>query len=821
MRLPIEQVLPALLGTLNTQTTVLLQAPPGAGKTTQVPPALLSAAWRDDRKILMLEPRRLAARSAARFMARAMGEPVGQTVGYRVRLDTKVSAATRIEVVTEGILTRMIQSDPALSDYAAILFDEFHERSLNTDLGLALTRESQQALREDLRIVVMSATLDTEPLARLLDDAPVLSVAGRSFPVQVSYRPVPARQELLGHVAASIRHALAEETGSILVFLPGVGEIRRVTDALAGSLPDTVLLAPLYGDLAGHDQDTAIAPPAEGQRKIVLATAIAESSLTIEGVRVVIDAGLQRRSQFDPNSGMARLVTTRISRSSAEQRAGRAGRLEPGACYRLWSESEQRTLAPFTPAEIVAADLAPMVLELARWGARQPEQLVWLDPPPKAHWQQAVELLESLQALDEQGRLTRHGRQMLEPGLHPRLAHLLICGRKLGRGTLAAELTALLSERDLLTDRPGSDLALRHRALRTGKGAVHRGRLAQVRKLFRSLDDQSGPNRDDADHIGRLLLLAFPDRIGQNRKQRGKFLLSNGRGANLFGDDVLADSDYLVAAELDGQAHEANIFLAATVDRSDLEREMAGHIQHQRVAEWDERRGAVVAVERRLLGALVLAETRLTDLDAATLEAGLLDAIQRRGLNALNWTDIARQWQARARRAHALWPDEWPDFSDQALIEALENWLGPFLAGKRRWKDLESIDLLSAMRTRLDHCQIQKLDELLPPDLTIPTGRSVSLDYTTEGNPVLATKLQSVFGWSATPRLARGQIPVVMHLLSPAGRPLAVTADLESFWANAYPEVRKAMRGRYPKHPWPEDPLIALANDGVKATRKR
>jgi len=536
---------------------------------------------------------------------------------------------------------------------------------------------------------------------------------------------------------------------------------------------------------------------------------------------VVIDAGLQRRSQFDPNSGMARLITTRISRSSAEQRAGRAGRLEPGVCYRLWSQGEHQTLPAFTPPEILEADLAAMVLELARWGTLEPGQLTWLDPPPRAHWQQAVDLLQSLDALDEAGRLTQHGRKLLEPGLHPRLAHLLIRGRERGLGTLAAELAALLSERDLLIDRPGSDLVLRHRALRTGRGAVHRGRLAQVRKLARSLDDRSGPNNADTDHIGRLLMLAFPDRIGQNRSRRGRFLLSNGRGAFLFDDDALAGNDFLVAAELDGQSREARIYLAAAVDRRDLEQDMAARIKRQTVAEWDEKRGTVVAFERRLLGALVLSEKPVTNLDAATLEAGLLDAVRRRGLDALNWSEKARQWRARASLAHQLWPDDWPDFGEPALTDELDTWLGPFLSGKRRWTELNSIDLLGALKARLDYPRLQQLDELLPPSLTIPTGRSVNLDYTVEGGPILATKLQSVFGWTATPRIARGQLPVVLHLLSPAGRPLAVTADLESFWANAYPDVRKDMRGRYPKHPWPEDPFSAVAKEGVKHPKKK
>jgi len=829
MPLPITATLPELLARLESHTTVLLQAPPGAGKTTRVPPALLDAPWRKNRKILMLEPRRLAARSAARFMAGSMGESVGRTVGYRVRLESKVSGATRIEVVTEGILTRMIQSDPALIDYAAVVFDEFHERSLHADLGLALVREAQQALREDLRILVMSATLDVEPLARLLDDAPLVRSQGRSFPVDIQYRPATASRDPLAHVVATIRHSLKTDSGSLLVFLPGVGEIRRVADRLADGLQGNILLTPLYGDLSGPDQDAAIAPAPVGQRKIVLATAIAESSLTIDGVRVVIDGGLQRRSRFDPNSGMNRLVTARVSKASAEQRAGRAGRLEPGVCYRLWSAAEQQAMAAFTPPEITEADLASLVLELAQWGAREPAQLTWLDPPPQAHWNQARDLLQWLQALDGSGAITTHGRAMLKLGLHPRLAHMVLRGRDRGQGSLAADLAAMLSERDILIDRPGSDLALRYKMLHSSGRSnhhqvphqVHHGRLAQVRKLARSFDDgNSECTRVDEAEIGRLLALAFPDRIAQARDQRGRFRLSNGRGAFLYEDDPLAGSPWLVAADLDGQARESRIFLAAAVSQADLEVDFAGQIVDKTEARWDEQRGTVVATQQRLLGELVLIEKTLQAPDAAVLEAGLLDAVRRRGLMSLGWTDSARQWRARAQWANKLWPDDWPDFSEGALLDELESWLGPFVAGKRRWPELTRIDLTMALKSRLDYARQQALDELFPTSLTIPTGRSVNIDYQAEGGPVLASKLQSLFGLTDSPRVARGQVPVVLHLLSPAGRPLAVTADLKSFWKNAYPEVRKDMRGRYPKHPWPEDPLTAPAREGVKHPRK-
>jgi ATP-dependent helicase HrpB len=831
--LPVDSTLPALLASLESHNAALLVAPPGAGKTTRVPLALIEADWAAGRKILMLEPRRLAARSAARFMAGQMGESVGRTVGYRTRLDSKVSSATRIEVVTEGILTRMIQSDPALEDVACVIFDEFHERSLHADLGLALALESQQALRPDLKLLVMSATLAIEPLKALLGDPPLLFSEGRSFPVEIHYRPARRERRLIDHVVSTIRQALTDGPGSILVFLPGVGEIRRVAERLADTLPSDVLLCPLYGDLAPAAQDAAIAPAPAGQRKVVLATAIAESSLTIEGIRVVIDAGLQRRGHFDPNSGMNRLVTESVSRASAEQRAGRAGRLEPGVCYRLWSEGEQPRLRPHTPAEILDADLAPLVLELAQWGISDPSELSWLDPPPPAHWSQGRELLQWLDGLDVAARITPHGRAMLELGLHPRLAHLVIRGGELDMSRMSAELAALLSDRDLLPPGSGSDLALRLQALRHADRGVPRGRLAQARKLARQIaqrarfDNDRDGHRDDNRHDkrhdkrahedpGLLLALAFPDRVAQARGGRGRFRLANGRGAWLAEDDALAGSDWLVAAELDGQAREARIFLAAAVDPAAIESALSGQIETREVVDWDDQRGRVAARRQRCLGRLVLDETLLEQPGSATLEAGLLGAVRRKGIASLPWTEATRQWQARVGRLNSIWPEDWPKVDDDTLLERLDDWLLPFLAGARRWADVEKLDLINALNSLLDYPQQQALAQLMPIRLEIPTGRSVAIDYMAEGGPVLASKLQSLFGWKTSPTVARGHIPIVVHLLSPAGRPLAVTADLASFWANAYPEVRKDMRGRYPKHPWPEDPLSARPLDGVK-----
>ncbi len=826
--LPIDHILPELKQALEQASTVLLQAPPGAGKTTRVPLALLDAPWLQGKKILMLEPRRLAARSAARFMASQLGEKPGQTVGYRTRLDTRISATTRIEVVTEGILTRLIQSDPMLEDYAAVLFDEFHERSLQADLGLALVRETQEALREDLRVLVMSATLDTAPIARLLGDVPVLNSEGRAFPVEVCYRPAPVRQRnprLVDQVVAVVTEALEQQPGSVLVFLPGAREIQRVAQALAGHVAPNVVIAPLFGNLKAAAQDQAIAPATAGTRKVVLATAIAETSLTIEGVRVVVDSGQQRRAVFDPNSGMTRLVTGRVSKASAEQRKGRAGRVEPGVCYRLWSESEHYGLAEFTPPEIREADLAPLVLELAQWGARTPDNLVWIDPPPPAHWQQAVELLQWLDMLDDDGAITEHGKSARALGIHPRLAHMVIVGRSLGLGRLAAELAALLEDRDLLGPGAGADMHERVRVLYGERGAQRADpqRLQALRQQAKRLSasDAHGKSEQEttptASEVGRLLALAYPDRVGKRRPGTiPRYQLSNGKGALLRDDDGLARHEWLVAADLDGKAREARIYLAAPVDLPTLETDLAAHISEQDEAEWDDKRGTVVARKTRRLGALLLAGKPLAKPSPELIQQGILAAIRRKGLDSLPWTPATRQWQARVALLARHYPGQWPDVSEQALAASLEDWLAPFLGGIERWSDLARLNLQNALNSLLDYPQQKQLAELAPVALTIPTGSSVTLDYTAENGPVLAAKLQALFGWTNTPVVAGGRVPVLIHLLSPARRPLAVTADLASFWSNVYPQVRKDNRGRYPKHPWPEDPFTAEARQGTK-----
>jgi ATP-dependent helicase HrpB len=819
MTLPIDSLLPELLATLVRTPTLVLQAPPGSGKTTRVPLALLQAEFLGDRRIVMLEPRRLAARSAARFMASLLGEEVGQTVGYRTRLDTKVGKGTRIEVVTEGILTRLLQEDAALEHYGAVIFDEFHERSLQADLGLALTRECQQLLREDLRLIVMSATLDAAAMARVLDDAPVLACGGQVFPVEVRYR-APGRTPLLDHLAAVLRDVVRSETGSVLVFLPGEGEIRRLHDMLEGALAEDVQLAPLYGQLAADAQDLAISPAPAGRRKIVLATSIAETSLTIEGIRVVVDAGLLRVPQYDPNSAMTRLVTQRVSAANAEQRRGRAGRLGPGICIRLWNEDEHTRLAPFATPEILQADLTGTVLELAQWGVNDPAALTWLDLPPAANWAQARELLQQLEAVDAAGHVTAHGRNMLKLGLPPRLGHMVLRGRERGLGRLTAELAALLSERDLLPHAHGADIHDRIALLRGEQefAGIDRGRLRLVRDSVRRLEERNSKAvQEKSEDAGALLALAYPDHVAQRRPgSDARFLLSNGRGAVLPPEDRLAREEWLVAAEMDGKAREARIFLAAPVSLAALEEMLAPVIVDAEFVSWDGAAKAVQSRRQRRLGALVLEDRPLASADPGKIRTVLCDALRQAGSAVLPWTPDLRQWQARVQLMHGIEPEQWPDASDAALLENLEQWAGPYLDGVTRFSHLEKFPLRDALHGLLDWPQQQRLDRELPVRLAVPSGSSIGIDYTTDHHPVLSVKLQEMFGLTETPRLAGGRVPLTIHLLSPAQRPVAVTQDLASFWKNAYADVRKDLRGRYPRHPWPEDPFTAVAQRGVK-----
>lgn len=823
MSLPIDSILPDILRSLSQHSSLVLQAPPGTGKTTRVPLALLKADFLGDKRIVMLEPRRLAARSAARYMAALLGEDVGRTVGYRTRLDTKVSRDTKIEVVTEGILTRLLQDDATLSAYGVVIFDEFHERSLQADLGLALVRECQQVLREDLRLMVMSATLDAAAMSRVLGEVPILSCTGQAFPVEVRYR-APGREKLPDFMAQMVRDVVATEIGSVLVFLPGEGEIRRLAAALENKLPAEVMLAPLYGQLSADEQDRAISPSPDGKRKVVLATSIAETSLTIEGIRVVIDAGLLRVPQYDPNSAMTRLVTQRVSAANAEQRRGRAGRLCPGICLRLWSEDEQQRLMPFAPPEILQADLTGTVLELAQWGVNNPATMAWLDMPPAANWAQARELLQQLEALDDNGHVTAHGKNMLKLGLPPRLGHMVVRGRERSLGKLAGELAALLSERDLLPHAHGADIHDRLALIRGEQEfyGVDKGRLRLVREGALRLNEKNAravaEKNEDA---GLLLALAYPDHIAQRRSGgEARFRLSNGRGAFLPAEDRLAREEWIVAADLDGKAQEARIFLAAPVSLAALEEVLPAAIRDTEFVSWDAAAQAVLARRQKRLGALVLEDRALISADPEKMRAVMGAAIRDAGIQILPWTPALRQWQARVVLMHGLEPSLWPDVGDDTLLKDIEAWAAPFLDGITRFSHLAKFALHEALHAQLGWAAQQKLDADLPVHLTVPTGSSISIDYTAEHGPVLAVKLQEMFGQLTTPTLANGRVPLTIHLLSPAQRPVAVTQDLASFWKNAYGDVRRDLRGRYPRHPWPEDPFTARAQRGVKNPRK-
>ncbi|MEW6246034.1 MAG: ATP-dependent helicase HrpB [Nitrospirota bacterium] len=836
--LPIENSLPSLRRALGNGRTAVLTAPPGAGKTTRVPPALLDEPWLQGRRIIMLEPRRLAARAAAHFMAVTLGETVGRTVGYRMRLDTKVGPTTRIEVVTEGILTRLLQHDPSLAEYGIVIFDEFHERSLHADLGLALCLEAQRLFRPDLRLLVMSATLDCEKVADLLDHAPVIACEGRLFPVDTRYLDRPVSGPLDQEMVRIIRRALQQEQGSLLVFLPGMAEIRRVERRLQEArLDPTAVVAPLHGDLPQEAQDLAIRPAAPGARKIVLATSIAETSLTIDGIRVVIDAGFLRTPRFDPRTGLTRLETIRVTQDSAEQRRGRAGRLEPGVCYRLWTAVEQQTLAARRPPEILDADLAPMLLELAAWGAADPYALSWPDSPPAGAVAQAKDLLTRLGALDDRGRITPHGRQMAELGLHPRLAHMILNAIPLDLGGLACEVAALLSERDLLRSQPGwrnADLRLRldvlHEVQARGERQGARGdrklegppgagvdrsacqRVRRVAEQWRRQLRVPASESGDLERLGVLLAFAYPDRIAQ--RQRGtdrRYLLANGRGASFPQPEPLASEDYLVIADLDAGAQWARIDLAAPVSREDLETSCGDQIRDVETLWWDDRTQAVQARRQRRLGELVLADQPISHPAPAQITATLLQGLRRMGLASLPWTKELRQWRARVaflRRVEGA-ASGWPDVSDEALFDGLEHWLGPFLDGVTRLDALQRLDLAGPLQALLTREQQRRLDRLAPTHLVVPSGSRIRLDYEAGDVPVLPVRLQEMFGCRETPRIADGKVPVMVHLLSPAGRPVQVTQDLGNFWASGYRDVRKELRGRYPKHHWPDDPLAA------------
>lgn len=824
MTLPALEVLAQLQSALAQEPLVLLQAPPGAGKSTALPLELLQEPWLGGQSILLLQPRRAAVQGVAARLAASLGEEVGETVGSRVRFQTRVSGKTRLEVVTEGILTRRLQRDPELVGVGLVILDEFHERSLNADLALALLREVQGALREDLRLLLMSATLDGDLPARL--GAPLLRSAGRSFPVEVRYAAAEPQGPLADAVAETVRRAMAETEGDILAFLPGAAEIRRAQTALGGVRAEVL---PLYGTLSAAEQSRALQPSPQGQRRVILSTSIAETSLTIEGVRTVVDSGQRRFQAYDPATGLSGLRTGRVTRAEAEQRAGRAGRVAPGTAYRLWTERTQALLAESRPPEILSADLAPLRLELAAWGVTERTALDWLDAPPAPAWEEAGKLLRSLQAIDEQGRVTAHGSGLLRFPAHPRLGQLL----QQGGTSLAADVAALLEERGprLGSHEPSADLTARVNALREARarGAADRLGWAAAERLSRQwrrlleVDTDNAPA--DPYEVGRLLALAYPDRLALARAGGGgRFLLAGGTGAALPPGDPLASEPALAAAHLDGAAEhwqgpEARILLAAPLRRSDL---LEGATWQPRT-EWDTRAGRLVAQEELRRGALVLDTRPLRTPDPAAEALAAAETVGREGLQLLRFSPEVQALRRRVLSLRAWHPDGgWPDLSDEALRAAAPEWLAPFLTGVRTREALGRLDLLPALQALLPWPQLSQLDDLAPTHLTVPSGSRIRLEYAPDGAPpILAVKLQEVFGLEDTPTVDGGRVRVQLHLLSPARRPVQVTQDLRSFWASGYFEVRKDLRGRYPKHPWPDDPASHVPTAKTKRALER
>ncbi|OGI54122.1 MAG: ATP-dependent helicase HrpB [Candidatus Muproteobacteria bacterium RIFCSPHIGHO2_12_FULL_60_33] len=881
-KLPVDEILPSLRQSLAAHQAMVLQAPPGAGKTTHVPLALLNETWLAGRSILILEPRRLAARAACARMAQLLGETAGQTVGYRIRFDSRVSAQTRIEVLTEGILTRRLQTDPELKNVGLVIFDEFHERHLHADLALALCLDSQKALREDLKILVMSATLDGAAVSKLLNDAPIVTSHGRRYPVDIRYLPRDPEGPLAQTACDVVMDALEKHAGDVLVFLPGAWEIRRAQELLQARLGSRADVFPLYGDLPWETQDRAI-QPSSGRRKIVLATPIAETSLTIEGVRVVVDGGFARVPQFDAGSGLSRLTTVRISRASSEQRAGRAGRLAPGVCYRLWSETTQRGLVPRSLPEIRGADLAPLALELSAWGVRDAGTLSWLDAPPEAAMNQARELLAELDAVDTAGRITETGRAMARLPLHPRLSHMLFAAEKLGLGSLACDVAALLSERDILTGeaRRSADFTQRVEALHAFRQHGRAGapshqadanacaRVNQAAQQFQRLlasassmqkksplpHGRGGEGEGEGEGVGLLLALAYPDRVALARAAGDtRYLLASGRGARLPESEIRLRQPCIVAANIsagDAQGRasvgrsqlpasrdirtslystggrmpgatetEGLIYSAAPLELDALREHLATHIQTQDVVRWDSPQQIVIARREERFGALVLEGKPLTQADPEKIRVAMLEGIRRLGIEALPWTRAAREWQTRVLSLRQWLPQEnWPDVSDAALRETLEEWLGPYLDGMSRRDHLARLDLLAILKARLDWDMGRRLEEGAPTHLEVPSGSHVRLEYIPGESPVLKVKLQEMFGLADTPRVAWGKVPVTLHLLSPAQRPIQVTQDLRGFWERTYPEVKKELKGKYPKHPWPDDPWSATPTRRAKKRR--
>ena len=819
--LPIDAVLDDLARALQSHTSAVLVAPPGAGKTTRVPLALLDASWVEKRKIIVLEPRRIAARASAERMARTLGERVGDTVGYRVRFGSKVSRATRIEVVTEGIFSRMILDNPELPDVAAVLFDEFHERSLDADLGLALARDAQAGLRDDLRLLVMSATLDSARVARLLGEAPVIASEGRAFPVETTYLGRKPDAPLERQMSDAIAKALRTDAGSVLAFLPGAAEIRRTQNFLGERVNDaSIEIVPLFGALDASVQDRAIAPAPKGRRKVVLATSIAETSLTIEGVRIVVDSGLSRMPRYEPDIGLTRLETVRASRAAVDQRRGRAGRTEPGVCYRLWDEPQTASFAAYTQPEILSADLSSLVLDLAQWGVSDPATLSFLDPPPAPALKEARELLRELGALDGDGRITEEGRSLRALALPPRLARMILDSHRLGSGRAAAEIAAVLTERGLGGD--NVDLDVRLDAFRRDRSP----RAESARALAQRWASQVAASEKPAARgdggppsSGIMLALAFPDRIARNRGN-GSFVLANGRGAAIDQASALSRAPFFAVAELTGTAAQARILLAAPVTREEIEAHFADQIETTDEISFDRGAMALRARRRKTLHAMTLSEAPLALQPSVETARILAEGLVSAGLDKLPWSKAATQWRDRVmflRKAEGAGvQNPWPDVSDDALASQREAWLVPLLYDKTSLKDISPAELSDGLMTLLPWELRARLDREAPTHFEAPTGTQLAIDYEAEQGPTIAVRLQELFGLATHPSIARGKIPLVLELLSPAHRPVQVTRDLPGFWRGSYASVRSDMRGRYPRHPWPEDPANALPTRRAK-----
>jgi ATP-dependent helicase HrpB len=822
--LPIDAVLAELSAALARRNAAVLVAPPGAGKTTRVPLVLAGEFWAAEKKVLVLEPRRLAARAAAERMAKTLGERVGDTVGYRVRFGSKVSRRTRIEVVTEGVFTRLILDDPGLDGVAAVLFDEFHERSLDADLGLALTRDAQEGLREDLRILVMSATIDGARIAKALGDAPVIASEGRAFPVETRYVGRDPAKPIEAQVADTISRALRADAGSILAFLPGAAEIRRTETRLREAVNDPAIgIYPLFGALDADVQDDAISPAPAGHRKVVLATSIAETSITIDGVRVVIDSGLARVPRYEPDVGLTRLETVRVSRAAADQRRGRAGRVEPGICYRLWDEPQTAALAPYAQPEILAADLSTLVLDLAQWGVADPGKLVFLDAPPAAALAEAKSLLSDLGAIDRDGRITAEGKALNALPLPPRLARMVIDAAREGAARAAAEIAAVLSERGL----GGNDVDLEHRldALRRDRSARGEEAKRMARRWAESAaaalqmagsEPAPGPRSNGAPAAGAILALAYPERIARNRGGgTGAFLLANGRGANIDPASPLARAPFLSVAEIVGSAAQARITLAAAIGLADIEARFADRIVTREEITVDPGTLALRGRRARRLGTIALGEQATPVVPDESTARRLAEAVAAAGLDRLPWTKPLRQWRDRVLFLRAAEGEEWPDLSDVALAASAAEWLAPLFADKTSLAALGADEFETALHGLLPHSLRRRLEAEAPTHFDAPSGSRVPIEYEAEG-PKLAIRVQELFGLDRHPSVARGRVPLVIELLSPAHRPVQVTRDLPNFWRGSYAAVRADLRGRYPRHPWPEDPLSAPATRRAK-----